>query len=97
VGLERGPLSLVRINEKVIERNIDGSSLENWDERPWGTAVLNTRHPSIHKIWHYNSPTGGGRSVDRVRLWTESHGVMNQNNYKIALWWDMTPYSSVSI
>jgi hypothetical protein len=31
VGLERGPLSLVRINEDLLERKIIGSALENWD------------------------------------------------------------------
>jgi hypothetical protein len=29
VGLERGPLSLVRINEELLERKISGSRLEN--------------------------------------------------------------------
>jgi hypothetical protein len=29
VGLERGPLSLARINEELLERNSSGSGLEN--------------------------------------------------------------------
>jgi hypothetical protein len=29
VGLERGPLSLVRINEELLERKSSGSGLEN--------------------------------------------------------------------
>jgi hypothetical protein len=29
MGLERGPLSLVRINEELLERKSSGSSLEN--------------------------------------------------------------------
>jgi hypothetical protein len=29
VGLERGPLSLVRINEELLEREIKGFGLEN--------------------------------------------------------------------
>jgi hypothetical protein len=31
VGLERGPLSLVRIIEELLEWKINGSGLENWD------------------------------------------------------------------
>jgi hypothetical protein len=31
VGLERGPLSLVRINEELLERKSSGSGLENQD------------------------------------------------------------------
>jgi hypothetical protein len=29
VGLEQGPLSIVRINEELLERGSGGSSLEN--------------------------------------------------------------------
>jgi hypothetical protein len=31
VGLERAPLSLVRINEELLERKSSGSGLENLD------------------------------------------------------------------
>jgi hypothetical protein len=31
VGLERGPLSLVRIIEELLEWKSSGSGLENWD------------------------------------------------------------------
>jgi hypothetical protein len=31
VGLERGPLSLVRIIEELLEQKSSGSGLENWD------------------------------------------------------------------
>jgi hypothetical protein len=31
VGLERGPLSLVRIMEELLEWKSSGSGLENWD------------------------------------------------------------------
>jgi hypothetical protein len=37
--------------------------------------VLTTQHPYIHESCHYNSPTGGGRSVGTVRLRTKGHGV----------------------
>jgi hypothetical protein len=33
------------------------------------------RHPSIHKSWHYISPTSGGRSVGIFRLPNKGHGV----------------------
>jgi hypothetical protein len=39
----------------------------------WGSVALTTRHPSIHKSWHY-SPTSDGRSVGIIPLWTKSHG-----------------------
>jgi hypothetical protein len=31
VGLERCPLSLVRLNEELLERKCSASGLENWD------------------------------------------------------------------
>jgi hypothetical protein len=52
VGLERGPLSLVRIKEELFERKSSGSGLENRDECPWGTVELITRHSSIRKCWY---------------------------------------------
>jgi hypothetical protein len=39
------------------------------------TQGLPTRHPSIHKSWHYISSTSGGRSVGIVRSRTKGHGV----------------------
>jgi hypothetical protein len=36
VCLERGPLSLLSINEELLETKNSGSGLENWDYRPWG-------------------------------------------------------------
>jgi hypothetical protein len=43
VGLERGPFSLVSINEELLECKINGFGLENRDCRPWGPAVLITK------------------------------------------------------
>jgi hypothetical protein len=40
-----------------------------------GSATMTTRHPSIHKCWHYNLSTCGCSSVGIVRLRTESHGI----------------------
>jgi hypothetical protein len=70
-----GPLILVRINKELLERESSGSGLDNWDWRPWGSAMLTMRHPSICKSWRYNSPTNGGFSVNIVLLPTESHRV----------------------
>jgi hypothetical protein len=49
VGLERDPLSLVRITEEVFQGN-RGSGLENRDYRPWGTVALTTWHPLSAKV-----------------------------------------------
>jgi hypothetical protein len=44
VGLERGPLNIVRITEELFARKISGSSLENRDPQPWWPVALTTRH-----------------------------------------------------
>jgi hypothetical protein len=49
------------------------SKLEINDHR--GPAALTTRHPSIHKSWHYISSTSGGRSVGIVPLRTKGYAV----------------------
>jgi hypothetical protein len=49
VGLERGPLTLVRITEELLEWKSSGSGLENRDQRPWGFVALITRHPLYAK------------------------------------------------
>jgi hypothetical protein len=75
VGLEGGPLSLVRITEELLGREIDGSGLENRDLLPWGSAALTTRNPSIRKSWYWNLMTSVGRSVGIVRLLSKGQGV----------------------
>jgi hypothetical protein len=50
VGLERGPLSLVKITEELHERKSSGSGLENRDQRPWESIALIMRHPLVAKI-----------------------------------------------
>jgi hypothetical protein len=51
VGLERGPLSLVRITEELLEWNSSGSSHEN---RINGRGIRCADHMtlSIRKTWH---------------------------------------------
>jgi hypothetical protein len=49
VGLERGPLSLVRTIDELLGRS-SGSGLENQKLQPWGFAVLTTWHPLSAKV-----------------------------------------------
>jgi hypothetical protein len=65
----------VRINEELLERNVAAPVYETQINDRRGSAVLTTRQPSIHKSWHYISPTSGGRSVGIVRSRTKGHGV----------------------
>jgi hypothetical protein len=74
MGLERGPLSLVRIIEELLEWKSSGFGL--------GTDITGCRDPSR---WPYDtlypkklaltSSTSGGCSVGIVCLQTKSHGV----------------------
>jgi hypothetical protein len=49
-GLERGPLSLVRTIEELLEWKSSGSGLENRDQRPWKLVALTTQHPLPGKV-----------------------------------------------
>jgi hypothetical protein len=74
VGLQRGPLSLVRIIEELLEGKSSGSGLENWingrrDPLCWPRDTLYPQKLAI------TSPTSGGRSVGIVLLRTKGHGV----------------------
>jgi hypothetical protein len=63
VGLERGPLSLVRIIEELFEWKSSGSGSRNPKLRPWGSVA-----PLV-----LTSPAGCGRSVGIVRLRTKKN------------------------
>jgi hypothetical protein len=74
VGLERGPLSLVRIIEELLERKRSGSGQENRingrrDLLRWPRDTLYPQKLAL------TSPTSGSRSVGIVRLRTKGHEV----------------------
>jgi hypothetical protein len=64
VGLERGPLSLMRIIEELFQGN-SGSGLEN-------RCLRDTLYPLK---WALTSPTSGGRSIGIVRFADWNHEV----------------------
>jgi hypothetical protein len=64
VGLERGPLSFVRIIEELLEWKISGSGLENWDygcgdPLRWPRDILYPQKLALASL------TSGGRSLGR--------------------------------
>jgi hypothetical protein len=50
LGLERGPLNLVRIIEELLEGKSGCSGLENRDQRQWEFVALTTRHHLSAKV-----------------------------------------------
>jgi hypothetical protein len=72
VGLERGPLSLVRIIEKLLEWKSSGSGQEN-RINGGGSVALTTRHPLSAKVG--TNFADKRYTVGILRLRTKSHGV----------------------
>jgi hypothetical protein len=65
----------VRIIEELLEWKSSGSGQENrTNDR--GIRCADHATPSIRKKLALTSPTGGGRSVGIVRLWTKGHGLL---------------------
>jgi hypothetical protein len=52
LGLERVPLSLVRIIEELFQGN-SGSGLEIRNQRPWGSVAPTTRHSLTAEVGIY--------------------------------------------
>jgi hypothetical protein len=76
VALERGPLSLVRINEELFERKV-AAPVQKTEINDRGESVaLTTRHPSIRKVGtKFRRQVAVAQSVDIVRLRAKDHGV----------------------
>jgi hypothetical protein len=74
VGLERGPLSPVRIIEELLECKSSCSGQGN-RVNGRGDPLRWLPEPLYPQKLALTSPTSGGRSVGIVRLRTKSHGV----------------------
>jgi hypothetical protein len=52
MGLERGPVSLVRTNEELLERKVAAPVYKTEINGHGCSAALTTRLPTVHKSWH---------------------------------------------
>jgi hypothetical protein len=72
VGLEQGPLSLVRITKELLEWKSSGSGSRKPRLTAVGIRYADRATPSIRKSWRQLRLTSGGRSVGIVRLPSEA-------------------------
>ena len=73
MGLERGPLSLVRSIEELLEfKKSSGSGPENRDLTAVGIRCADHVTPLYPQKLALTSPTGGGHSVGIVRSRTKA-------------------------
>jgi hypothetical protein len=87
VGLERGPLSFVRIIEELLEWKSSGSGQQNRiNDR--GDPLLWPRDTLYPQKLDLTSPTSDGRSVGIVRLRTKGHGVLVLVHSSTCCWRD---------
>jgi hypothetical protein len=75
-SLGRGPLSLVRPTEELLERKSSGSGLENRDYNGRGNSLRWPRNTLYPQRLALTSPTSGGRSVGIVRLRTTATEII---------------------
>ena len=72
VGLEWGPLSLVRSSEELLEWKSSGSKSRKQRLTTVGTRCADHVTPLYPQKLAVTSPTGGGRSVGIVRVLTKA-------------------------
>jgi hypothetical protein len=89
VGLERGPLSLVRITEELFGRNSSGSGLEN-QEYGRGDPLRWPRNTLYPQKLPLTSPISGGHSVGIVRLRTKATEFLLFDYYMFCTIWNMS-------
>jgi hypothetical protein len=84
VGLERGPLSLMRITEELLEWKSSGSGSRKSSLTAVGIRCADHATTSIPKILALSSPICGGRSVSIVRLRTKATEFKMIGSYSVA-------------
>jgi hypothetical protein len=83
MGLERGPLSLVRITEELLQWKSSGSASRKSRLAACGSIALTTRH--YPQKLALTSPTSGGRSVGIVPLRTKA----TEFSFFSLVWWKL--------